>query len=128
WADPHQIQQVIVNLLSNANDAMRGMQGLKDIRITTRPGPEPDHITFELADTGPGIPADVRARIFEPFFTTKAPGSGTGLGLSLCLASIESHGGTLTVESEPPRGARFRVVLPLGAGAPSGGDDRSPAP
>jgi two-component system NtrC family sensor kinase len=128
WADPHQVQQVIVNLLSNANDAMRGMAGIKEIRIASRSGPEPGHITVELADTGPGIPAEVRARIFEPFFTTKAPGSGTGLGLSLCLASVESHGGTMTVESEPGHGARFRVVLPLGEGESRGADDRGARP
>ena len=114
WADPHQIQQVIVNLLSNANHALRATQGARRIRIASRSGPEPGQITLEMVDNGPGIPAEVRARVFEPFFTTKAPGEGTGLGLSLCLASIESHGGTLTLDSEPGQGAHFRIVLPIG--------------
>jgi nitrogen-specific signal transduction histidine kinase/CheY-like chemotaxis protein len=127
WADPHQIQQVIVNLVSNARDALRATQGVHEIRITSRPGPEPGHVSFELVDTGPGIPPDVRARIFEPFFTTKAPGEGTGLGLSLCLATIESHGGTLTVDSEPGHGAHFRVVLPIGDATHAADDDRPPA-
>jgi PAS domain S-box-containing protein len=122
WADPHQIQQVLVNLLSNANHALRSTQGARQIRITSRSGPEPGQITLEMSDNGPGIPAEVRARVFEPFFTTKAPGEGTGLGLSLCLASIESHGGTLTLESEPGQGAHFRIVLPIGD-ATSAADD-----
>lgn len=127
WADPHQIQQVIVNLLSNAHHALRGTQGVREIRITSRPGPEAGHVSLEIVDTGPGIPPDVRARIFEPFFTTKGPGEGTGLGLSLCLATIESHGGTLTVDSEPGHGARFRVVLPIGDSTPAADDVRLPA-
>ena len=76
-----------------------------------------------MVDTGPGIPAEVRARIFEPFFTTKAPGEGTGLGLSLCIASIESHGGTLTLEGEPGHGARFRIVIPIGDATPTADDE-----
>ena len=127
WADPHQIQQVIVNLLSNANHALRGTQGVRQIRITSRAGPDAGQITLEMVDTGPGIPAEVRARVFEPFFTTKAPGEGTGLGLALCLASIESHGGTLTLESEPAQGAHFRIVLPIGDSTPAADDEPSAA-
>ena len=67
-----------------------------------------------VADTGPGIPAELQARIFEPFFTTKPPGQGTGLGLSLCQGIIASHGGTMRVESQPGRGAAFIVELPVG--------------
>jgi CheY-like chemotaxis protein len=70
-----------------------------------------------VEDSGPGIAADVLPRIFEPFFTTKPAGEGTGLGLSLCRGIVEEHGGTLTVESEPGRGATFVVALPATAAA-----------
>lgn len=66
-----------------------------------------------MADTGPGIPAELRDRIFEPFFTTKPAGEGTGLGLSLCLSTVEEHGGTLTLEGEAGRGATFVIELPV---------------
>src|SRR3989475_5237291 len=68
---------------------------------------------LEVADTGPGIPAEIRSKIFEPFFTTKPPGEGTGLGLSLCRGIIEAHGGTIEVESEPGRGTTFVIELPV---------------
>jgi CheY-like chemotaxis protein len=69
---------------------------------------------LRVADTGPGIPEELRGRIFEPFFTTKPVGEGTGLGLSLCHSIVESHGGTIAVDSEPGRGAVFTVELPPG--------------
>jgi len=74
---------------------------------------EPARISLEIADSGPGIPADVQERIFEPFFTTKPLGEGTGLGLSLCRRTLEEHGGIITVQSEVGHGATFRLELPV---------------
>jgi two-component system NtrC family sensor kinase len=112
-ADPHGLHQVLVNLGTNAHHAMRGAPPPRRLTITTALDPAGPSAQLEVADTGPGIPPEIRARIFEPFFTTKPRGQGTGLGLSLCRGIIESHGGTLDVESEPGQGARFRVRLPL---------------
>ena len=108
-ADPHLLQEVIMNLLLNSVDAMEE-GGL--IRITT--SLEPDHtLGIEIADTGCGIDSKDMDRIFDPFFTTKEEGQGTGLGLSVSLGIIESHGGTITCESKPYRGTTFRITLPL---------------
>jgi CheY-like chemotaxis protein len=76
-------------------------------------------VSLEIADTGPGISSDVARRVFEPFFTTKPVGLGTGLGLSICKGIVEQHGGVMTLDPGPGRGARFRVELPVGA--PQGG-------
>jgi signal transduction histidine kinase len=113
WADAHQLHQVVVNLLANALQAMRRMDASRRIVITTRCEREPARVSLEVADTGPGIPAEIRTRIFEPFFTTKPQGEGTGLGLSLCERMLEEHGGTITVESEVGRGTTFRIELPV---------------
>jgi two-component system NtrC family sensor kinase len=74
-------------------------------------------VVIEVADTGPGIPPEIREKIFQPFFTTKPAGEGTGLGLSLCRNVVEEHKGTLALESEPGPGARFTVTLPVLAAA-----------
>lgn len=103
-----QLNQVFLNLLMNACDAMKD-QG--KITISTRRGPLGVRLSF--ADDGPGIPENVRSRIFDPFFTTKPVGEGTGLGLSLSHGIIERHGGSIHVESEPGHGATFVIDLPL---------------
>ncbi|PYN37810.1 MAG: hypothetical protein DMD98_04850 [Candidatus Rokuibacteriota bacterium] len=113
WADGHQLHQVLVNLIVNAQHAMRRAPGARRLTLGTRHDRERGHIRLEVGDTGPGIPREIQARIFEPFFTTKPSGEGTGLGLSLCQSIIKEHGGTLTVESEPGRGATFRIELPV---------------
>jgi two-component system NtrC family sensor kinase len=112
WADAHQLHQVIVNLIANAHHAMRAGQPPRRIALATRHEVGPT-VYVEVSDTGPGIPAEIQTRIFEPFFTTKPTGQGTGLGLSLCRGIVENHGGTITVESEPGRGARFVIALPV---------------
>jgi two-component system NtrC family sensor kinase len=117
-ADGHQLHQVLVNLIANAHQAMRQAPAPRRITITTIHDADVQRVRLTIADTGPGIPADVRAKIFEPFFTTKPPGEGTGLGLSLCRGIAEEHGGTLAVDSEPGRGAEF--VLELPATVPAG--------
>jgi two-component system NtrC family sensor kinase len=110
-ADANQIQQVVVNLMLNAADAI-GEEG-GQIKATTRQGPE-DSIEFLLEDSGRGIAPEDLPRIFEPFFTTKG-NHGTGLGLAVSWGIVEAHGGSLTVQSEPGRGTCFTLRLPTAA-------------
>jgi PAS domain S-box-containing protein len=119
WADPHQLHQVVVNLITNARDAMREGTTPPRLTIATRSDPARARVVLEVIDTGPGVPSEIQARIFEPFFTTKPRGRGTGLGLALCKEVIQAHSGTFRVESEPGHGATFRVELPTVAPAGS---------
>jgi CheY-like chemotaxis protein len=112
WADADQLQQVVTNLVVNAQQAMATVEGPRRLRITTRFDAPGHRLRLEVDDTGPGVPADIRSRVFEPFFTTKSAGVGTGIGLSLCHNIMESHGGTVTVEDAPGGGARFLALLP----------------
>jgi CheY-like chemotaxis protein len=113
WADPHQLHQVVVNLVSNAHQAMRAIETGRRIILTTGLDAASGRVQLEVADTGPGIPEDVQRRIFEPFFTTKPVGQGTGLGLSLCQGIVERHGGSIRVASQPGHGAVFSIELPI---------------
>jgi nitrogen fixation negative regulator NifL len=113
WADPHQLHQVVVNLITNAHQAMRAAPQPRRLVITTSVDAAKGKVSLEVADTGPGVPAEIRGRIFEPFFTTKPEGQGTGLGLPLCQGIVERHGGAIRVESEPGRGATFTVEIPV---------------
>ena len=113
WADAHQLHQVLVNLVTNAHQAMRRQSTLRRIEITTGLDPSGARFQLAVADTGPGIPPDIQGKIFDPFFTTKAPGEGTGLGLSLCRGIIEEHGGSISVAIGPGGGTTFRIELPL---------------
>jgi signal transduction histidine kinase len=121
WADVHQLHQVLVNLITNAHHAMRRLPLPRRITLTTRviDGAR-ERVRLMIADTGPGIPADLRDKIFEPFFTTKPAGEGTGLGLSLCRGIIEEHGGTIAIDSAPGQGATFIIELPQAAAATAG--------
>ncbi len=119
-ADPHQLQQVFVNLIQNAWQAMSAAHGEGYLAIYTETGPSqysamsPEKskmVRICFRDDGPGIPDDVKDRIFDPFFTTKPEGSGTGLGLSICHGIIAEHGGHIWVESAPGQGAKFVVEL-----------------
>jgi C4-dicarboxylate-specific signal transduction histidine kinase len=109
-ANPIQLEQVFINLLTNARDALEDAPR-KTIRIASSQDGERIRIMF--SDTGPGIPSDVAPRIFDPFFTTKEVGAGTGLGLSITYSILKEYGGEITVESTSGRGARFVVELPV---------------
>jgi len=115
WADPHQLHQVVVNLVSNAHDAMCQIAGPRRLSVRTRHDPRQGRIRLEIADTGPGIPPEVQRRLFEPFVTTKPAGKGTGLGLALCRGIVEGHGGSIRAESRTGQGAIFVVELPVQA-------------
>ena len=132
WADGHQLHQVLVNIMANAHHALRQCSAAgRLLSITTRSDTATHRVQLEIADTGPGIPEEVRAKIFEPFFTTKPAGQGTGLGLSLCRGIIEEHGGVITVVSEPGQGTTFAITLPVVV-PPAGADEpdaaEAPAP
>jgi CheY-like chemotaxis protein len=114
WADPHQLRQVLVNLVTNAQQALREVVAPRQLTLTTAVDAARTRVTLEVADSGLGMSPDVQARIFEPFFTTKPPGIGTGLGLPLCRSILEDHGGTLECTSQIGRGTTFRVELPVG--------------
>ena len=114
WAVPVQIQQVLMNLILNARDAMLPRGGVLTIEAQSTT----DAVQIELSDTGCGIePADLK-KIFEPFFTNKTDkglqfqGSGSGLGLAFCKKVIDAHGGSVSVESEPAKGSTFKITLP----------------
>ncbi len=109
--DPHQVQQVLLNLLNNAEQALLEVTGERTIRIATRV--RDGGLRVSISDTGPGVPIDLRGRVFEPFFTTKAEGKGTGLGLSICQGIVEQHGGTITIEGDAGSGATFVITLPI---------------
>ena len=111
---PGHIQQVVMNLVQNAVDALEGQADGKVRLSVVRHG---DRAELTVRDNGPGIPGDLRVAIFDPFFTTKPVGRGTGLGLSISHKITEEHGGTLTLCDMPGQGACFRLGLPCGEGA-----------
>ena len=105
--DPGQVNQVFMNVLANACDAV---DGAGNIWIETRH--DGDVVTVTIRDDGRGIAADVLGRVFDPFFTTKDVGAGTGLGLAIAHGILTAHGGQIDVDSPPGGGTTFRVVLP----------------
>ena len=111
-ADPHQLQQVILNLLINAEQAIRSSRGRGRIYVRTRRISE-TRLSLEISDDGPGIPPEIASRIFEPFFTTKPAGVGTGLGLAIIYSIVEQHDGKVAFENLSSGGAKFTVELPL---------------
>ena len=114
-ADPNQLMQVFLNLLLNAEQAIRESREKGTIRVRT--GRNPDSVWVVFQDDGPGIAAENLAHIFDPFFTTKRPGRGTGLGLSICKTVLREHGGNIEAASALGGGAVFTITLPVGAEA-----------
>ncbi|HUI67473.1 MAG TPA: ATP-binding protein [Nitrospirota bacterium] len=108
--DPDQIQQVFLNLILNARDAMPD-GGKLEISVKQANG----NVEMLFADTGQGIDAEVKDKVFDPFFSTKGPTKGTGLGLSICYSIIKDHGGTIEIESEKGKGTRFIIKMPVKA-------------
>jgi len=111
-ADAHQLQQVFLNLITNAEQAMEQRDGHHH-RLTVRTRRSADSIRIEVEDTGAGIPPNLIERIFNPFFTTKPTGSGTGLGLSISLGIVREHEGRIWAENPQQTGARFVVEIPI---------------
>jgi C4-dicarboxylate-specific signal transduction histidine kinase len=111
FGNPIQLEQVFINLLTNARDALEEAR-IKTIRIkTTR---DEEQVAIRFSDSGPGIPAGLEQRIFDPFFTTKEVGTGTGLGLSITYSIVKEHGGEISIERRRGRGgASFLIQLPL---------------
>ncbi|MCB8876191.1 response regulator [Acidisoma silvae] len=108
WCSPALLNQVVMNIVSNAADAIEG-EGRIDITVTLD---GPDYVIL-IEDSGPGVPEAVEARIFEPFFTTKPIGSGTGLGLAIAYSVVKAHQGAITIGRSPFGGASFKIAVPL---------------
>jgi CheY-like chemotaxis protein len=112
-ADPDQLTQVLTNLITNAQQAMIGWSGPRELTIEAGHDSRRGQLRVTVSDTGPGIPGDLRSRIFDPFFTTKRSGSGTGIGLAVCRGIVEAHDGTISLGVGPGGGASFVVTLPI---------------
>jgi PAS domain S-box-containing protein len=112
FADSHQVQQVLLNLVINAEQAMLSANGRGVLVVRSWQNVEDDCVILEINDDGPGIPDDLQPKIFDPFFTTKEVGQGTGLGLTVAYAIVQEHGGRIRLESRPT-GASFYVELPI---------------
>jgi signal transduction histidine kinase len=110
WANASEVQQLLLNIVINAEQALVTIDPPRT--ITIRSSAAEHDVRLEIADNGPGIPEDIRARVFDPFFTTKPEGVGTGLGLSICYGIARDHGGRISLESERGQGAKFVVELP----------------
>ncbi|HYK11284.1 MAG TPA: ATP-binding protein [Gemmatimonadales bacterium] len=113
WGNSPQLQQMLLNLMINAEQALAAQQGNRSIALRTVT--TPDTVRIEVADSGPGVPAEIQAQIFDPFFTTKPVGVGTGLGLSICYGIVQEHNGRIMVDSRSGKGATFIVQLPRDA-------------
>lgn len=117
WGDAHQLQHVVVNLVTNAQHALCQMIPPRYLRLTTSARAERTQVILEVTNTGIGMPGEAQRRLFEPFFSTKAQGEGSGLGLSLCRSIVEGHGGTIQVTSQTGYGATVCITLPVRDGS-----------
>jgi CheY-like chemotaxis protein len=129
FADGHQVQQVLLNLMINAEQAMLSANGRGILVVRSWHDAEQECVIIEINDDGPGVPDDLQPKIFDPFFTTKEVGKGTGLGLTVAYAIVQEHGGRIRLESRPDVGASFYVELPVtGATVPPAPAARLAAP
>jgi CheY-like chemotaxis protein len=110
-ADASQLQQVFLNLIINAEYAIKKLRNTGTLIVSARC--EGNHVRISFADNGLGLTPEVESKLFQPFFTTKEAGEGTGLGLSLSLGIIKEHGGTIKAEGEPGKGSTFTIELPV---------------
>jgi len=115
FADPHQLQQVLLNLVINAEQAMLSAHGRGTLVVRTWHDATRETVLLELNDDGPGVPQDVQGKVFDPFFTTKDVGKGTGLGLAVAYSIVQEHHGLIQIQPTP-RGASFVVELPVTPG------------
>ena len=113
FADGHQVKQILLNLIINAEQAMLAAHGRGTLTVRTWHDVDTEAIVVEVNDDGPGMTEEMQAKIFDPFFTTKEVGKGTGLGLSVAYAIVQEHGGRIWVSSQPGLGASFFVELPV---------------
>jgi CheY-like chemotaxis protein len=116
WGNTVNLQQVMMNLLVNAEHAIRGHRGRGN--VTVRLAINDGHANITVDDDGPGIPAELLSRVFDPFYTTKPEGEGTGLGLSVSAGIVADHHGKIAATQRPGGGARFSVDLPLSQAEP----------
>jgi two-component system NtrC family sensor kinase len=123
-ADPHQLMQVFLNLILNAEQAIREIRDRGTLRI--RLGNTDNAVWTSFQDDGPGIPLDILTSIFDPFYTTKRPGRGTGLGLSICKSVMKEHNGTIEAANAPGGGAVFTVTLRAAGNAEAASGSRLP--
>jgi len=112
YADPHLIEEAVLNLLNNAAEAMQQMAANKKIDVQT--GISDDHIFIKISDSGPGVPIELKNKVFDPFFTTKH--DGTGIGLSICHRIVSDHKGALAIDEGILGGAEFRIEIPIRKG------------
>jgi two-component system cell cycle sensor histidine kinase/response regulator CckA len=119
FADSHQVQQVLLNLMINAEQAMLSSHGRGILVLRTWHDADRESVVLEINDDGPGVPDDVQPKIFDPFFTTKDVGKGTGLGLTVAYAIVQEHGGRIRLESQAGQGASFYVEFPVTGMRPS---------
>lgn len=125
-ADADQLHQVLLNLLINAQQALQDWPAPRRVRVSGLYDPATDVVRIGVADNGPGILPELRARVFEPYFTTKPVGVGTGVGLAVSLGIVEAHGGTLAVHCPEEGGAEFTITLPVGRVGEVGARDATP--
>ncbi|MEM7045650.1 MAG: ATP-binding protein, partial [Pseudomonadota bacterium] len=128
-ADHAMLQDALLNLVINARDAMP--EGGRLSILAKRAGktsPCPDSVAFEIADTGDGMPADIKEKVFEPFFTTKGVGHGSGLGLSMVRGFVEQSGGWIALESAPGQGTKITIALPMACAEEGGRQEPSETP
>jgi signal transduction histidine kinase len=109
WIDPEQFRRVVINLVDNAAEALRDAW-VREIEVSTGPGPAPDLIELAVSDSGPGISPEDKERLFLPYFSTK--NRGTGLGLAIVSRIVSEHGGAIRVEDNRPSGSRFLIETP----------------